>query len=115
MLGGAGAERRINRRFDLSLPVKVRVQGPEGKAAAGLTFQTATRDISARGLYLTVSQDLSLGTELECELTLPPELCQGNTILIRCRGRIVRVERREAEDAVAVAATIEDYEFVKTE
>ena len=105
-----GAERRIHRRFDLSLPVKVRV-----KTQVAAEIATATNDISARGIYFSMSGDYELGSELECEVTLPPELCQGNAIQVRCRGRIVRVERRDVEGKIGVAATIEDYEFVKTE
>lgn len=105
-----GAERRRHRRFDLSLPVKVRVKT---QVAAQVT--TSTKDISARGIYFTISEDLDIGSELECVLTLPPELCQGNTIQVRCRGKIVRVERPDTDNNIGVAATIEDYEFIKTD
>lgn len=105
----SGAERRIHRRFDMTLPIRIRV-----KTAVPI-LATATKDISARGLYFSFPGEIQLGTELECEVTLPPELCQGNTIQVNCRGRIVRVERREGESSIGVAATIEDYEFVKTE
>ena len=74
---------------------------------------TSTRDISARGIYFNVSANFELGSELQCEVTLPPELCQGNSIQVKCRGRVVRVERHD-EDTIGVAATIEDYEFIKT-
>lgn len=105
----SGAERRIHRRFDMTLPIRIRV-----KAEVPI-LETATKDISARGLYFSLSGEIQLGTELECEVTLPPELCQGNTIQVKCRGRIVRVERREGDPSIGVAATIEDYEFVKTD
>ena len=75
-------------------------------------IDTATRDISARGIYFSLNGDFELGTELECEITLPPELCHGNSMQVKCRGRIVRVERND-EDSIGVAATIEDYEFLK--
>jgi hypothetical protein len=103
-----GAERRIHRRFDLALPMRVRV-----RAQTPQLLDAATKDISARGLYFNLHGDFELGTELECEVTLPPELCQGNAIQVKCKGRIVRVERGD-DDVIGVAATIEDYEFVKT-
>jgi len=105
----SGAERRIHRRFDMTLPIRIRVK------AEVPVVETATTDISARGLYFRLDGHIELGTELECQVTLPPELCQGNTIQVKCRGRIVRVERREGDPSVGVAATIEDYEFVKTD
>jgi hypothetical protein len=103
-----GAERRIHRRFDLALPMRVRV-----RTQTHQTVETSTKDISARGIYFSLSGNFELGSELECEVTLPPELCQGNSIQVKVKGRIVRVERSE-EDTVGVAATIEDYEFIKT-
>ena len=104
------ADRRRHRRFDLSFPVQVRV-----KTQATPQVQTSTKDISARGIYFTMSQDCELGSELECVVTLPPEFCQGHTVQVRCRGKVVRVERPDAKNRIGVAATIEDYEFVKTD
>lgn len=106
-----GIERRIHRRFDLALPMRVRVRA---EVVAPPIIEAATKDISARGIYFSVPADFDLGGEMECEVTLPPELCHGNSIQVRCRGRIVRVERRDGDDSIGVAATIEDYEFVKS-
>jgi hypothetical protein len=103
-----GVERRIHRRFDLALPMLVRV-----RAQTSQLLEASTKDISARGLYFHLDGDFELGTELECEVTLPPELCQGNAIQVKCKGRIVRVERG-VDEQIGVAATIEDYEFVKS-
>ena len=105
----SGIERRVHRRFDLVLPMRVRV-----RAEAPDMVDTATKDISARGIYFSLSRDFDLGSDIECEVTLPPELCQGNSMQVKCRGRIVRVERDGEEDTIGVAATIEDYEFLKT-
>ena len=104
-----GAEQRKHRRFDLTLPVKVRAKTQEAPP-----ILTATRDISGGGLYFTLSEEMEPGSELECEVTLPPELCQGKTVRVRCRGKIVRVDRRE-ENKIGFAATIETYQFVKTD
>ncbi len=103
----AGVERRKHRRFGLSLPLRVR---PMAGAAA---VATSTKDISARGIYFALSEKLEEGSELELELALPPEICQGSTVRVHCRGRIVRVERPDSEGRVGVAATIEAYEFLK--
>src|SRR2546425_825463 len=102
-------ERRVHRRFDLAFPMRIRI-----KTQAADAVETSSRDISARGIYFSLSGPIELGTELECEVTLPPELCQGNSIQVRCRGKIVRVERRlNEDDPIGVAATIEDYQFIK--
>ena|ERR1022692_3715602 len=103
-----GSEQRVHRRFDLALPMRVRV-----KAEAPQMIETSTKDISARGIYFRLRGDFELGTQLEFEVTLPSELCQGYSMQVKCRGRIVRVERNE-DATTCVAATIEDYEFIKS-
>ena len=100
------SDQRRHQRFDMSLPVTVR-------RAARLEIETSTKDISATGIRFTMSKDCQLGSEMEWELTLPPELCKGNNVRIRCRGKVVRVEAPNPEGRIEVAATIEDYDFVK--
>ena len=101
-----GAEKRNHRRFDLALPVQVRVQ-----AKAAQWQETATNDISARGIYFRAQGDFEQGSILECEVTLPPELCNGLSMRVRCRGQVIRVERGHEDGSIGVAATIENYDF----
>ena len=103
-----GAEHRKHRRFSLSLPVQV-------KSGPGAQIETATRDVSASWLYFSMPQNVQPGSELEWELMLPPELCGGEKVRIRCHGKVVRVERPDAQGKVGVAATIEDYQFIKAD
>jgi hypothetical protein len=51
---------------------------------------------------------------LEFELNLPPELCAGKNVRIRCRGRIIRLDKPKPDSGVGIAATIENYEFVRS-
>ncbi len=102
-----GEEHRKHRRYNLSLPVRVRV-----KAQPSLELPATTRDISSAGIYLMMSQDMQPGSGLEFEITLPGEVSGGKTVRIRCRGKIVRVNRQKGEDKVGVAARIERFEFV---
>jgi hypothetical protein len=106
-------ERRTTRRYDLSLPVIIRipterqVDSQEGK----------TRDISTRGLYFVIEQDLEAGSELDITLTLPAEITHGVEVFVRAMGKVVRVERR-TEDGTArmgVAAVIERYDIIRGE
>jgi c-di-GMP-binding flagellar brake protein YcgR len=104
-------ERRTTRRYDLSLPVTIRipterqVDSQEGK----------TRDISTRGLYFVVSQDLEAGSELDITLTLPAEITHGTEVFVRALGKVVRVERRleEGTERMGVAAVIERYDIIR--
>jgi hypothetical protein len=66
-------ERRTARRYDLSLPVSVRM--PVNREPGAHSGQT--RDISTRGVYFTVQRDMNPGTELDFTLTLPAEITRG--------------------------------------
>lgn len=104
----AVAERRKYRRYDLSLEVHLRPRGKRG----GTPIRSQTRDISARGVYFDVVEAIEVGTDLEFEVNLPPELSAGRNVRIRCHGRVVRVDAPDNEGGMGVAATIESYEFV---
>lgn len=106
-------ERRTARRYDLSLPVIIRVpaesrvDSQEGK----------TRDISTRGLYFVIEQDLGAGSDLDITLTLPAEITHGTEVFVRALGKVVRVERHTEDGAVrmGVAAVIERYDIIRGE
>jgi hypothetical protein len=106
-------ERRTARRYDLSLPVIIRI--PTERAVD--SQEGKTRDISTRGLYFVVGQDLQAGSELDITLTLPAEITHGTEVFVRALGKVVRVERR-LEDGTArlgVAAVIERYDIIRGE
>jgi PilZ domain len=106
-------ERRTARRYDLSLPVIIRV--PVNKEVASRNGKT--RDISTRGVYFTIDQDLGTGAELDITLTLPSEVTRGSEVFIRAMGKVVRVDKRadNGSSRVGVAAVIERYEIIRTE
>lgn len=101
------ADKRKHRRYDLSLDLEVKGR----KRAAAI--QTQTRDISARGLYFNFTEPMDVGSELNFELNLPPELSGGKDVRVRCRGRVIRVDSIKSSRQVGVAATIETYEFIR--
>jgi hypothetical protein len=76
-----------------------------------------TRDISTRGLYFTVDEDLGAGAELDITLTLPSEVTRGTEVFIRAMGKVVRVDKKPENGAsrVGVAAVIERYEIIRTD
>src|SRR6516225_8404138 len=104
-------ERRLARRYDLTLPVSIRsvaeklILRQEGK----------TRDISTKGLYFVVDRDLEAGSELDLTLTLPGEITHGSDVFVRAQGKVVRVEPRseEGEMRMGVAAIIERYDIIR--
>jgi c-di-GMP-binding flagellar brake protein YcgR len=102
------SERRTLRRLALALPIRIRV-----KARKTEEIESVTRDISAGGVYFTLSQTFDLGSELECQITLPPETPGQSAVQLRCRGKIVRVERPDEQHRIGVAASIEEYELTR--
>jgi hypothetical protein len=106
-------ERRTARRYDLSLPVIIRL--PLERELSSRNGNT--RDISTRGVYFTIDKDLSDGTELDITLTLPSEVTRGSEVFIRAMGKVVRVDKtpENGSSRVGVAAVIERYEIIRNE
>jgi hypothetical protein len=105
------SERRVARRYDLSLPVMVRIPMP---GLAG-TQNGRTRDISTKGLYFVIDQDVRAGSNLDIMLTLPKEMTNGEEVLVKASGKIVRVESRmeDGNERLGVAAVIERYDIMR--
>jgi len=101
------AEKRATRRFALRLPISVNYNGNSGPALAA-----QTRDVSARGICFFLEAPLNLGSELDFTLTLPPEITLTESIRVRCKGKVVRVDSNVADAKVPVAAVIDEYEFL---
>jgi PilZ domain len=108
---GVMTERRTARRYDLSLPVVIRM--PAQRVAG--SQEGKTRDISTRGLYFILDRNLESGSELDITLTLPAEITHGSEVLVRALGRVIRVEPRpeDGSSRMGVAAVIERYDIVR--
>ena len=108
---GRMSERRTTRRYDLSLPVFIRV--PAEKQVDSQAGKT--RDISTRGLYFVMDQDFQAGSELDITLTLPAEVTNGSEVFVRAMGKVLRVEPRieDGNTRMGVAAVIERYDIVR--
>ena len=99
-------DKRATRRFTLRLPVSVRYGENEEEHAA------QTRDVSARGICFYVGSAIQAGSAIDFTLTLPPEITLTESIRVRCKGRVVRVEGGNPAKKMAVAAVIDEYEFL---
>jgi PilZ domain len=108
---GLMSERRSARRYDLSLPIMIRT-ALQGSAE---TQSGKTRDISTRGLYFIVDHDLRGGSDLDIMLTLPSELTNGDEVMVKAAGKVVRVEDRMEDGNMrrGVAAVIERYDIMR--
>jgi len=45
-------------------------------------------------------------------MTLPPEITLTESIRVRCKGKVVRVDNGQPDAKVPVAAVIDEYEFL---
>jgi hypothetical protein len=104
-------KRRKSRRYDLSLPVIIRVPIEKESSSRNKT----TRDISARDAYFTFENYLNISADLDLTLPIPSEVTGGTEVSIRAIGQVVRVDKHSADGnrQVGVAAVTERYEIVR--
>ena len=108
-------ERRVGQRFPFLLPLSF--CQPAG-SVQGVGF---TQDLSSRGVFFFTDAPLTEGDEIELTLRMPSEITLGESMPVRCRGRILRVVRPpssannppvRAETKIGVAVRLECYEYL---
>jgi len=100
-------ERRAAQRFELHLPLLVRF---EGKTVAGFT-----QDVSARGIFFFSEANLPEGAAVELTFTMPSEITLGDSMPVRCRGRVVRAAALEGGQRSGMAVRLDSYEYLPTD
>lgn len=98
-------ERRAMRRFDMRLPVIVRLEGTR-------EFHTETQNVSARGVFFYLDRPIAAGTSLEMTLTFPPHITLTDAVRVRFSARVIRVEDPLPSARFGIAAMIDAYEFL---
>jgi hypothetical protein len=82
-----------------------------------------TQDLSSRGAFFFTDAPLEAGAEIELTLRMPSEITLGESMPVRCRGRILRVVRPaesgepsstggRAETRIGVAVRFDGYEYL---
>ena len=97
-------EKRGARRFPLRVPLTVDHENA--------TQEAQLHDVSARGICFSLQSAVTQGSAIGFTLTLPPEITLTESIRVQCKGRVVRVEKSRDDGRLAVAAVIEEYEFL---
>ena len=100
------SEKRSTRRFSLELPIKLVDQAREITTAQ-------TRDVSSRGVYIYLESEIAKGSPLDFVMTLPTEITLSDPIRVHCYGRVLRVEKQN--DRQGVAVSIDSYDFMSEE
>jgi hypothetical protein len=110
--GGVVSEARTGKRFPLELPIKIHKQDTGGESSG------VTGNLSAAGVYIRADAALDVGSPVEFEIALPPEMTGAKeNVVIQCRGRVVRTDEpasgSKSPEARGVACVIDSYEFVR--
>ena len=100
-------EKRGARRFALRVPVAV----DHGDSTTQSEI-AQIRDVSARGICLYLDAAVTKGSPIGFTLTLPPEITLTESIRVQCKGHVVRVDDARHDGKLAVAAVIEEYQFL---
>ena len=82
-------DRRKYERFQLELSARVTMNSVQGKEI----FELQTRDVSAAGAFLNVTERFAIGTRCQVELTVTSERIKqitGAQSLIKAKGIVVR-------------------------
>jgi hypothetical protein len=111
--GGLVSEARTGKRFPLELPIKIH------KAEEGGQHSGVTGNLSAAGVYIRADASLDVGSNVEFEIALPPEVTGAKEpVLVQCRGRVVRTDEPasgQGGEARGVACVIDSYDFIRHE
>jgi c-di-GMP-binding flagellar brake protein YcgR len=102
-------ERRKNKRYTMSLPVTIRAGGEQ-------SVNATSRDVSSGGVYIffEAPDNLQAGAELDITLALPKEIVGDVEVLVRARGKAVRVDSVEGNGTgTGVAVAFETHHFVR--
>jgi hypothetical protein len=114
----------MGQRFAFNVPVSLR---NVATAAEGLGF---TQDLSSRGAFFFTDMALTEGAEIELTLKMPSEITLGESMQVRCRGRVLRIVttvdnnwkptpsaetpagNKSAETKIGVAVCLSGYEYL---
>lgn len=106
------SEARTGKRFPLELPIRIRYKGGDDRAT--------TADMSAAGVYIMADTDLTVGSPIEFDITLPAAVLGTSAdVEVRCSGRVVRKETGgsggtgKKRKKSGVACVIDQYKFVR--
>jgi hypothetical protein len=105
------SDARTGKRFPLELPIKIHKGEASGESSG------VTGNLSAAGVYIRADAALEVGSPVEFEIALPPEMTGANeNVVIQCRGRVVRTDEpagSKPAEGRGVACVIDSYEFVR--
>jgi hypothetical protein len=98
-----GLERRGAQRFELHVPLSIHFDGR--------TVAAFTQDLSGRGIYFYSDTPLPEGAVVELTFVMPSEVTLGESMPVRCRGRVLRASAFQAGHS-GIAVQLDSYEYL---
>ena len=97
-------ERRSAQRFDVLLPVAVHFEGR--------TIPAFTQNLSGRGIFFYTDAAIPAGAVVELTFSMPSEVTLGESMPVRCRGRVLRTASPQAGQRNGIAVQLESYQYL---
>jgi hypothetical protein len=97
-------ERRGAQRFEVHLPLAVHFEGR--------TMPAFTQDLSGRGIFFYAEAALPEGAVVELTFTMPSEITLGESMPVRCRGRVLRAAPPQGGQRNGIAVQLDSYEYL---
>jgi hypothetical protein len=67
------------------------------------------------GCSFTLQNEPTVGSEMEIEISLPEEIAGSPSARVYCRGKVVKVQKREKKGRTEVLCSVENYRFIPEE
>ncbi|HZS98098.1 MAG TPA: PilZ domain-containing protein [Terriglobales bacterium] len=99
-------ERRCGQRFDLHVPVSLKLTGSQHESSG------FTQDLSSRGAFVFTDFPLAQGEVVEITLVMPSEITLGESMRVRCQGTVLRVVQPSVGTMLGVAVHFSHYEYL---
>lgn len=104
-----GSERRVDRRYHVELPLRVRWRDPDGKPCEA---DGVAKDISRTGIFFIVPTAIRANEPVHLELVLPDAITHRGELRFKFIARPVRQSRaydpvEDKSPGIAVAASLE--------
>src|SRR5260221_9070119 len=101
-------ERRLAERFDLTIPLRVRIAKP-----AALDHRAESLNVSTRGISFTTDLPLCEGTPVHLVFEMPEEVTHKPASEWRCTGHVVHVEPNNSpQSPTCVGVGFDCYEIL---
>ena len=97
-------ERRSAYRFEVLLPLAIHFDGR--------MIPAFTQNLSGRGMFFYAEAAIPEGAVIELTFSMPSEVTLGESMPVRCRGRVLRAALPQAGQRTGVAVQLESYQYL---